>query len=45
MNKSILTKREKEVFKSRNELNLKESKLKEDLIKVLDISIDDIEID
>ena len=37
--------REKEVFKSRNELNLKESKLKEDLIKVLDISIDDIEID
>ena len=32
--------REKEVFKSRNELNLKE-----DLIKVLDISIDDIEID
>lgn len=39
------TEREKEVFKSRNELNLKESKLKEDLIKVLDISIDDIEID
>lgn len=37
--------REKEVFKIRNELNLKESKLKEDLIKVLDISIDDIEID
>ena len=37
--------REKAVFKSRNELNLKESKLKEDLIKVLDISIDDIEID
>ena len=37
--------REKEVFKSRNEMNLKESKLKEDLIKVLDISIDDIEID
>ena len=37
--------REKEVFKSRNELNVKESKLKEDLIKVLDISIDDIEID
>ena len=37
--------REKEVFKSRNELNLKESKLKEDSIKVLDISIDDIEID
>ena len=37
--------REKEVFKSRNELNLKENKLKEDLIKVLDISIDDIEID
>lgn len=37
--------REKEVFKSRNELNLKESKLKEDLIKVLDISIGDIEID
>ena len=37
--------REKEVFKSRNELNMKESKLKEDLIKVLDISIDDIEID
>lgn len=37
--------REKEVFKSKNELNLKESKLKEDLIKVLDISIDDIEID
>lgn len=37
--------REKEVFKSRNELNLKESKLKEDLIKVLDIYIDDIEID
>ena len=37
--------REKEVFKSRNELNLKESKLKEDVIKVLDISIDDIEID
>ena len=38
-------KKKKEVFKSRNELNLKESKLKEDLIKVLDISIDDIEID
>ena len=37
--------REKEVFKSRNELNLKESKLKDALIKVLDISIDDIEID
>ena len=37
--------REKEVFKSRNELNLKESRLKEDLTKVLDISIDDIEID
>lgn len=36
---------EEEVFKSRNELNLKESKLKEDLIKVLDISIGDIEID
>lgn len=36
---------EEEVFKSKNELNLKESKLKEDLIKVLDISIKDIEID
>lgn len=37
--------KEEEVFKSRSELNLKESKLKEDLIKVLDISIEDIEID
>ena len=37
--------REKEVFKSRNELNLKESKIKEDLIKILNISIEDIEID
>ena len=35
----------KEVFKSSEELNLKESELKEDLIKVLDISIEDIEID
>ena len=33
------------VFKSKNELNLKKDKLKEDLIKVLDISIEDIEID
>ena len=36
---------EEEVFRSKSELNLKESKLKEDLIKVLDISIEDIEID
>lgn len=36
---------EEEVFKSRNELNLKESKIKEDLMNVLDISIEDIEID
>lgn len=39
------TQRDKEVFKSSEELNLKESKLKEDLIKVLDISIENIEID
>lgn len=37
--------KEEEVFKNKSELNLKESKLKEDLIKVLDISIEDIEID
>ncbi|WP_334302507.1 stage III sporulation protein AF [Terrisporobacter petrolearius] len=37
--------KEEEVFRSKNELNLKESKLKEDLIKVLDVSIEDIEID
>ncbi len=37
--------REEEVFRSKSELNLKESKLKEDLIKVLNISIGDIEID
>lgn len=36
---------EEEVFRSKNELNLKESKIKEDLINVLDISIEDIEID
>lgn len=36
---------EEEVFKNNQELNLKESKLKEDLIKILDISIEDIEID
>ena len=40
-----MTCREEEVFRSKSELNLKESKLKEDLIKVLDISIEDIEID
>lgn len=34
-----------EVFRSKSELNLKESKIKEDLIKVLDISIEDIQID
>lgn len=34
-----------EVFRNKNELNLKESRLKEDLIKVLNISIEDIEID
>lgn len=34
-----------EVFRNKSELNIKQSKLKEDLIKVLDISIDDIEID
>ena len=39
------TQQEEEVFKSKSELNLKEDKLKEDLIKVLDISIEDIEID
>lgn len=39
------TQKEEEVFRSESELNLKESKLKEDLIKVLDISIQDIEID
>ena len=39
------TEKEKEVFKSSNELNLKESKIKEDLIKILNISIEDIEID
>lgn len=37
--------KEEEVFKNKTELNLKESKLKEDLIKVLNISIEDIEID
>lgn len=37
--------KEEEVFKNNQELNLKESKLKEDLIKILDISIEDIEID
>lgn len=36
---------DEEVFRSRSELNLKESKLKEDLVNVLDISIEDIEID
>lgn len=36
---------DEEVFRSKSELNLKESKLKEDLINVLDISIEDIEID
>lgn len=39
------TQKEEEVFRSKSELNLKESKLKEDLIKVLDISIEDIQID
>ena len=37
--------KEEEVFKNKGELNLKENELKEDLIKVLDISIGDIEID
>ena len=39
------TENEEEVFKNESELNLKESEIKEDLIKVLDISIQDIEID
>ena len=39
------TEKEEEVFKSSSELNLKEGKIKEDLIKVLNISIGDIEID
>ena len=39
------TEKEEEVFKSRQELNLKESELKDDLIKILDISIEDIQID
>lgn len=39
------TENEEEVFKSNQELNLKESELKEDLIKILDISVEDIEID
>ena len=37
--------KEEEVFKNESELNLKESEIKENLIKVLDISIEDIEID
>lgn len=37
--------KDEEVFKNKGELNLKENELKEDLIKVLDISIGDIEID
>ncbi|MEG0855030.1 MAG: stage III sporulation protein AF [Terrisporobacter sp.] len=36
---------EEEVFKNNQELNLKENELKEDLIKILDVSIGDIEID
>lgn len=39
------TEKEEEVFKSSSELNLKEGKIKEDLIKVLNIFIGDIEID
>lgn len=42
---STNTENEEEVFKSNQEINIKESELKDDLIKILDISVEDIEID